>query len=330
MHYVLLLFLTSLLVYCSRHDEAKRVDPYSDAQNFLVEEELGPTRWDAGDTTITNEARLDLYFPYVQNKRGVYVGVGSIQNFILASWASAEAVFLFDFTKIVVFADRVHVAFFKNALTKEEYLSFFTKPKEEEVVRLLKKEYPAWDEASIQSNFRLVAQYFRDYLAKFQKLQQNYPYGVYFTVDEQYLRLRTLALQNRLFVFSADLRGEKALLALANFLKQKSRFVSLLYLSNAEEYFPNYSPSFRRNISELPVEKNALLLRSLAVQKHHYNWAPGSEFLTQVGFHYNVMSLPYFQAQLQQGSQDLSLKKLMVQATFVTKDKSLSEILLPQ
>ena len=93
----------------------------------MGEENLKPTRWDQGSTTTTNEDRLDLYIPHIQNMGGAYVGVGSIQNFTLAAWAKVEYLILMDFTRIVPAANKVHIAFLNAAKTPDEFKALWSK-----------------------------------------------------------------------------------------------------------------------------------------------------------------------------------------------------------
>ena len=46
---------------------------------------------------VGNEDHLDLFRPAVKDKGGLYIGVGTDQNYLLGAWARAEALVLMDF-----------------------------------------------------------------------------------------------------------------------------------------------------------------------------------------------------------------------------------------
>ncbi|MCX7679799.1 MAG: hypothetical protein N2316_11370, partial [Spirochaetes bacterium] len=58
------------------------------------EEDVTPTKWEIGNTIISNEDRLELYKKHIEDIGGGYIGVGGTQNFLLASWANSEWVWL--------------------------------------------------------------------------------------------------------------------------------------------------------------------------------------------------------------------------------------------
>ena len=110
---------TLLLVFFASCKEATPA-PKADMQALFFgspEETLKPTIWDTGDTTVTNEDRLEIYEPHIRGIGGGNFGVGSIQNFTLAAWAKSEYIWLMDFTRIVVAANKIHIAFLKRLKT---------------------------------------------------------------------------------------------------------------------------------------------------------------------------------------------------------------------
>lgn len=305
-------FLLGLfLLFCSKKNELV-------FQQNLAQEEIFPTRWDSGDTTITNEARLDLYYPFIKNLGGVYIGVGSIQNFTLAAWAKAQSIYLLDFTKIVVLANKIHITFLKEAKSKEEYLSLFQKQNFSQGESILKKEFSEKEFGELQKAYHITSAYFRQYLSQMPKIQKTSAYPVYFSEDSDFFYLQNLAKKGEIFSLAGNLNGEITLKSIAQDIKQKKMQVGILYLSNAEEYFPKYQENFRQNILVLPVDEKSLLLRTLAIEKKNYPWAEGSDILTDRGFHYNLMSLKLFQAFLQKNSENYSLRDLMQKAQILS------------
>lgn len=91
------------------------------------EEILVPTKWDVGDTTVSNEDRLDLLIPHVQNIGNAYVGVGSEQNLTIAAWAKSDFIYLMDFTQIVVHANTITIFSLKKEKRRKILSAFGVK-----------------------------------------------------------------------------------------------------------------------------------------------------------------------------------------------------------
>ncbi|GBF50055.1 hypothetical protein LPTSP4_15760 [Leptospira ryugenii] len=263
-----------------------------------VEQEiLKPTRWDIGDTTVSNEDRLDLLIPHVKNLGNVYLGVGSEQNLTLAAWAKSDFIYLMDFTQVVVSANQMMVMFLKESPNKEVFLSRYKKENQAESFALIEKNLP---------NPNHYKQIFTNTLKFVKKRHRTnkitsdlYNYKMFQTDDEQYAYIRNLALQGRIFPVKGSLLGDITLNSIGDTLKKTGRTIGVLYFSNAEEYF-KYPPSFIRSIKNLPVNESSLVVRTISVKQNKFPWSPGSDLSTSIGFHYCVQKVNNFQVWLSQ------------------------------
>lgn len=120
--YVVLMFLSFIFLFCSGPKKIEESQNVSLNEGNIVsklketpQETLVPTKWDVGDTTVSNEDRLDLLIPHVQNLGNVYVGVGSEQNLTIAAWAKSDFIYLMDFTQIVVHANTITILFLQKS-----------------------------------------------------------------------------------------------------------------------------------------------------------------------------------------------------------------------
>ncbi len=270
-----------------------------DAVFHLVEQEkLKPTRWDQGSTTITNESRLDLFRPYLANKLkgGVYVGIGSTQNFTLAAWARSDYIYLVDFTRIVVLSNRVHMLFIEKSPTREKYLELWQKKNLKDALFLLKQHYKK-DYKTYRWAFLTSRKFFARHYPRMLRMSKKYKYPIYYSDDAIYDYTRRLVLKKRVLALRGDLRGTTTLKSIAATVKKMNSFISVLYLSNAEDYriLFSYPAGFKRNMMALPAETNSMVLRTSSVYRRKRNWAPGSHYLTPRGFHYLVQPLHQFQ-----------------------------------
>ena len=71
---------------------------------------------------MSNEDHLDLFHPAVKDKGGLYIGVGTDQNYLLGAWARPEGLVLMDFDQSIVDLHRVYRVIFLAAETPEELL----------------------------------------------------------------------------------------------------------------------------------------------------------------------------------------------------------------
>ena len=256
------------------------------------QETLVPTKWDVGDTTVSNEDRLDLLIPHVQNIGGVYLGVGSEQNLTIASWAKSDFIYLMDFTEIVVNANKITVLFLKNSKQKEDFLYFWSKEGEKLAFELIQKNFET------PEVFKTVYKKASPFIRKRHKtnlmLSKKYRYKMFQTDDEQFFYIRRLAQDDRILPIRGNLLGNTTFFGVGNTLKKTNLKLGILYFSNAEEYF-TYPQSFKNSVLNLEILPNAKLVRTISVRKEIFPWAPGSEVSTDRGFHYAVQSLSNFQ-----------------------------------
>jgi len=288
-------------VLAAPHDAGTGPEPDADAIfQGIAEEELQSTRWDSGTTTITNESRLDLYRDYIKTSGGVYVGVGSIQNFTLAAWSKAEFVYLMDFTRIVVEANRIHLLFMEKSPDRAAYLSLWMKSSDARAARLIAESFS--DQGAKKAKryvqvYRIARDFFLTHLRQLRKVRARYAYQTYLESDELYGYVRDLVLKKRIKAVQGNLLAATTLRSIGDTVRKMQSRICVLYLSNAEEYriFHPYPKPFRHNILNLPVDGESVVLRSLAVQKTSYAWAPGSELATHKGFHYSIQNLGDFQ-----------------------------------
>lgn len=102
--YFILILPILCFSFCSGPEKTKETQNHHSREQNLVsklgifketpQETLIPTKWDVGDTTVSNEDRLDLLIPHVQNIGNAYVGVGSEQNLTIAAWAKSDFIIL--------------------------------------------------------------------------------------------------------------------------------------------------------------------------------------------------------------------------------------------
>ena len=258
------------------------------------EEKLFPTGWDTGDTTVSNEARLELYREVVKDRGGGYVGVGSTQNFVLAAWANAEWIWLMDFTRIVVASNMVHIAFIKESQTPAAFEKLWLPTERTAGLRVIEKHYGqdtglAFLKESYGKAQRFVARRFK----QLHGWEKRYGFTTWLSDQALYNRIRTLALKGRIRALRGNLMGPTTLCGIGAAARRMGVPIRLYYTSNAEEYkwFRPFPWRYRRNVRGIPVDERSLALRTYSMNPQFLPYAKGWKGFSKVGFHYNAQPL---------------------------------------
>lgn len=302
---------------------ASTLQPHQRAWLFShsPQEQLVPTGWDSGDTTISNEARLELFRKVVLNRRGGYVGVGSTQNFVLAAWADVEWVWLMDFTRIVVDANKTHIAFIEASPSYSQFLALWQPANKAAGLRLIRKRY-AQDPGlkKIEHAYLTAARFVTKRFGQLAGWAKQHRYATWLNDAKLYGRIRRLALRGRIRALRGDLNGPHTLCGIGEAARRMGVRVRILYTSNAEEYkvFRPYKWTFRRNVRNLPADDKSLVLRTYTFSPSRLPWPQGWKGVSKVGFHYNAQPLGGFQNLLKLPK--LDVKQVMTRATDADRD----------
>lgn len=300
---IILSFIT-MLFSCQRNTRADVAapapeDPMLGIFRSTPQEDLQQTRWDIGNTIISNEARLELFHPHIKDIGGGYVGVGGTQNFLLAAWADSEWVWLMDFTGRVVAANKLHIAFLKNAPTPGEFRKLWSVKSRKEATKIINGEYgQSPDLTYYHKTWDIGRQYIPWRFGTLDRLVRKRNYKIWLNDQDLYQRMRNLALKGRINPVRGNLNGDVTVKGIADTAKRMSVPVRIMYFSNAEEYMKAYSPSFIANFSSLPVDEKSKVLRTISVYRRILPWSPDSELCSDKGFHYSVMPAGIFQSWL--------------------------------
>ena len=235
---------------------------------------------------ISNEQRLDLFHDSIKDLGGVYIGVGSDQNYLHAGWAKTEVLVLMDFDHKIVDLHKVYEVAFKHAATKEEFIALWSEASKPKLRGLITEAHPAGklQKDVIQAHRsaqRVVARRFK----RLAKQMVNAKLPSFLTDDATYAYIRGLFQNGKVFMVRGDLTAKVAMRAISKASEQAGLKVRVLYLSNAEQYF-NVRPSFRDNILSLPTDSKSLVIRT--------NGWRGLAHVEGTGYHYNVQSAESF------------------------------------
>ncbi|HYO66816.1 MAG TPA: hypothetical protein VEU33_12090 [Archangium sp.] len=236
---------------------------------------------------ISNEDHLGLFHDAVKDKRGVYLGVGSDQNYLLAAWARSEVLVLMDFDQSIVDLHRVYRLIFLAAETPGEFLRLWRRESRAEVLRLIQQSPGSrFEKASLRRAYGTARWAVERRLKRVVEQMRKAALPCFVVDAGDYAHIRGLYEGNRVLVARGDLTAERTVASIGRLTKRAGKKMGVLYLSNAEQYFP-YDRNYRSNMRALPLDENSVVVRTSGQRGithvkgtyYHYNTQSGSSFL---------------------------------------------------
>ncbi len=246
--------------------------------------------------TISNEYRHDLWFPYLRGLGGVYVGVASDQNYTLMAVAGSEVGYLIDLDRQVVRLHRVYMALIAASPGPEEFVARFDADAQTETMKVLTAGLRDMAEVDRRAATKFVADNraaLRAYLGAVRAPATAHG-GTWLADPKLYAHMRQMVAGGRLRAINGDLAGETAMATIAAGAKALALPVTVLYLSNAEEYL-SYRAGFVANVRGLPAAERSVVLRTI---HDRFGWESCGEGDTR--WNYQLQPLTDFQRRLGQ------------------------------
>lgn len=230
-----------------------------------------------------NERMLHAYYPVIKDVGGGYVGVGTDQAYLFMSWARPEIAWLVDYDPAVVEVHELYRLFFAAAATPEEFVALWDKPRREEALAILAA---AHDERKYKTLRRWYLGYkgwiFRR-LQSVTRTMEKAEIPTYLTDQEHYDFVKQMLAQRRVRPMVVNLLETKGLQGIGEASQKLGVPIRLLYVSNAEEYWPRYPKSYRETMAALPFHEQALVLRTLLIWQvntdYRYNVQPAQNYV---------------------------------------------------
>ena len=230
--------------------EIARLTPDSDEQLFYYH------------YVTSNEPYHAVYLDGLQPRGGVFIGVGTDQNFVSIPTLKPEVLIFLDFDQWVIDVHKVYRYVFATRDTPEQFVDFFSYDNRRSAIAELRRSLSnepklesvlhAFSESRKKIFARLTAEKYRHLF-----LKKN----TYLTAQSAYNALSQLARGNRYFAVRANLTKVGAMQQLGISLKRQNLAVGALALTNAEQYF-KYGKAYRSNLLGLPWQSDALIIRT--------------------------------------------------------------------
>ncbi|PRQ04015.1 LIC_10091 family protein [Enhygromyxa salina] len=214
----------------------------------------------------TNERRHDVWFPYLDNKRGIYVGVAADQNYTLIGVAKSEFVFLMDLDWRVTELHRAYEVLIEASEDPKTLLARFDGDNEEESVALIQEALAGQlseDELrQCVNSWRGARETVFRHLENVIVRDRDGVATSWLSNPDYYAHIRKLYLSDRVRMLVGDLTGPQTLTTIAKAAEGLGLPVKVLYLSNAEEYY-DYTSQYQANIRGLPGADDSIVLRTI-------------------------------------------------------------------
>ncbi|MCB9718729.1 MAG: hypothetical protein H6712_33090 [Myxococcales bacterium] len=230
-----------------------------------------------------NEWTLEVYYPIVKDLGGGFVGVGTDQAYLFMTWAKPEIMWLVDYDPAVQEVHELYRLFFAAAETPEEFLALWDKPARDEALAVI-------DAAHDERRAKALRRWYLGYrgwihrrLARVARHMEKVDVPTFLTDQEHYEFAQQMLEQRRVRPLLVNLLERKGLRGVSKASEELGVPIRLLYLSNAEEYWPRYPKLYREMMAAMPFTDDALVLRTLLIWKvnkdYRYNVQPVANYL---------------------------------------------------
>lgn len=212
----------------------------------------------------SDERRHDYFHDQIVDLGGVFIGVGSNQNYAMAGWSKPEILIIVDFDQLIVDLHRVYRVAFLNAATPEAFLQLWSKDGREKLSALVKEAYAkastrrrAMD--ALNFSHRILAKRLRESI----ELYKNANTPFYLSDQSQYDTIVELFRNNRVYAIRGDFTADKTVRDIARALNTLKKTVRVFYISNCESYF-EFKRQYRKNMLAIPTDDKSVILRTRA------------------------------------------------------------------
>lgn len=242
---------------------------------------------------VSNEWGFQVLAEPLRGLGGVYVGVGSDQNYTMAAMARAELLLLVDYDPVIPYVHRMYEKLVVASETPEALIARFDEDQLGPTTELLRTSLAGDPLAE-----RIVTMYrnHRRWVSRY--LRRHVPYGrrggiTWLTDRGHYDYVREMFRAGRIVARNGDVTGERTMRAVGDAARRAGLPVRIVYFSNAEQFF-RYTPAFRRNMESLPTDDRSVVVRTIRNRQLDYP--------TRDTWHYVVHQMGDFVERLQTGA----------------------------
>ena len=218
---------------------------------------------------ISDEQRHDLFREAIADSGGVFIGLGTDQNYLMAAWAKPEVLVPLDFDQMVVSLHYVFRVIFLNAPNPKTFEEMWAEESYKETRALLKAAYADKDERfqkDVLRAFKQGSKFVRRRLIRIRKVFGRLEIPTFMSDQAQYDYIVAMFKTNRVFPVRGDLTAVKTVRQVGDAARKCGLTIRTLYLSNAEQYF-KFTDDYRQNMLSLPYDAKSMVIRTAGTKK---------------------------------------------------------------
>ncbi|MCS7206280.1 MAG: hypothetical protein NZ853_11350 [Leptospiraceae bacterium] len=256
-----------------------------EAENIVHKAQLTAPHYPA-----SNERRIDLFYPYVKNLGGGYIGVGTDQNFTFIAWARSDYAYLVDFDWMAVYVNRLHILFFQESPSFLEFRKFWTRAHKNQTLNLIKNKIPdPKEQETYVKAYHYAQPHVNERLSDLFFMTKNFGFSSFHNQQSDFDYIKSLIEKKRIHPMLGDINGTKTLKSIGEASKSLCIPIRILYLSNAEEYY-RYPQTFRENVKSLFFDEQSIILRTVTTGAKTLSFPDGEKY-SEIPFHYNIQKI---------------------------------------
>jgi hypothetical protein len=186
----------------------------------------------------SNERDLHLIAEDVRDRGGVLFGVAADPSYILAAWADADAIVLVDLDPAIVDLHRIYAAFFRAADDPASFRKLWRadgRAAAEELLTLAADDDS--DAATLLATLAEAAPAIDRRFADLEARMAANSTAWLLSDKDHYRRVADLVRNGQVLALRGDLTRDGVVRDLADWLREADLEISVLYLSNIEQYF---------------------------------------------------------------------------------------------
>lgn len=253
----------------------------------------GSSRTDCKDPThyiYPNEDRAPITYPYIENRGGALLGVGSDQNYTFAAIARSELVFLMDYDAIVVHIHRVNQALIKHADSPDAFVALWDPANRDQALEIIGKEWEGDPMGpTYQRTLRSLNRIMHNHYTRTRQPSESGATS-WLRDAEAYTYVRELWKGGRIVSLKGDMLGPNAMQGVGKALHELKVPMRIYYTSNAPNAWGGeMTASYKRNVRSFPMDEQSVVLQALG-------WT--NEFGQTGHWHFNVQDGPEVQERL--------------------------------
>jgi hypothetical protein len=222
--------------------------------------------------TIGNEWTLFGFYEDIKDLGGGYMGVGTDQAYLLIGWQRPELAWLTDYDPKIQRVHHMYRALFLAADTPEEFIDFFKTENIDKTYAAIDEIYDGKDKTTAQQTYRRARKLINYRMQKQKRKFKQAGVPTYWNDQETLDYIKAMLREDRIRPMLVNLTEEAGMKGVRQAASELGVPLRVLYVSNAEEYWKEYDPKYRKNIADLHSDDKSLLLRTRLIWGINYDY----------------------------------------------------------